>query len=204
MPLKQLPVSFLILLAFLTAMPSAAMQDRPLIKWVVMKGSSLAVNGNTNVNTFSCSISDYNKADTLAISSSNAAPISFNGRLSLDVHSFDCHHAIMTADLRKILKAKEYPKLYVRFLNLNKMPDLDQPQETVKGLVEIELAGVKKRFEVHYKLIKENSGLLKLTGTRNMNFTDFNLVPPRKLGGMIQTNYRITVEFNLRIKVLDN
>jgi len=175
----------------------------PAGRWVVMKGSSLAVNGSTNVNAFSCAVANYNKADTLILNSRNQSPISFNGRLSVDVLSFDCHHAIMTADLRKILKAKEFPKLYIRFLTLNKLPDMEQPQEIMKGLVEIELAGVKKRFEVNYKLVKERTGLLRLTGVRDVNFTDFNLVPPRKLGGMIQTNDRLQVEFHLQMKALE-
>ncbi|KAF0241135.1 MAG: hypothetical protein FD183_818, partial [Chitinophagaceae bacterium] len=33
--------------------------------WIVMQGSSLTVNGSTNINTFQCDIANYNQPDTL-------------------------------------------------------------------------------------------------------------------------------------------
>jgi hypothetical protein len=51
--------------------------------------------------------------------------------------------------------------------------------------------------------VPAGANVINLVGTRKVNFSDFNLVPPRKIGGMIQTNNELDVEFNLRLKVLD-
>jgi hypothetical protein len=90
----------------------------------------------------------------------------------------------------------------IRFINLNKYPDMNARTD-LKGLVEIELAGVTKVFDVSYRLTPDGPKALTLVGTRQVKFSDFNIVPPRKLGGMIQTNNELAVQFNLRLKVLD-
>lgn len=169
-----------------------------------MQGGSLKVEGSTNVNKFTCVIDSYAKPDTLLLYKNNPkgiAPVS--GILKLDVQNFDCHNPVMTSDLRKTLKVKSFPKLTIRFINLSKYPDLSGNTELIKGLVAIELAGVTKRFEVDYKLISAGESAISLIGTRQVNFSDFNIVPPRKIGGMIQTNNELNVIFKLRIKVID-
>jgi hypothetical protein len=109
---------------------------------------------------------------------------------------------MMTADLRKTLKVKEYPKLIIRLISINKYPEPGK-QDVTKGIVMIELAGVSKRFEVDYKILPTERTSINLVGSRNVNFSDFNITPPRKLGGMIRTNNELSVVFNLRMKVID-
>jgi hypothetical protein len=109
----------------------------------------------------------------------------------------------MTADLRKALKLKEHPDLVVRFISISRYPAPETRLNITKGMVVIELAGVSKRFEVDYKVVAAEPAYINLVGSRKVNFSDFNITPPRKLGGMIRTNDELSVEFNLRIKVLD-
>lgn len=125
------------------------------------------------------------------------------GNINLDVGSFDCHHAIMTSDLRKTLKVKEFPKLGIKFLSLSKFPDLNSRQDILKGMVEIRLAGVTKRFDVSYKLSRDSNNIIKLVGNQDINFTDFGITPPRKVGGMIKTNNKLAVEFSLKFKSIN-
>src|ERR1700729_1078783 len=119
-------------------------------KWVISENSSLSVNGSTNINKFSCDILAYEKTDTLTISKSNSdKEIVLSGSISLDVKSFDCHNSIMTHDLRKTLKESQFPMLHIKFLSLNKLPDLTAHPELITGFVDIEIAGVTKHFEVN-------------------------------------------------------
>ena len=169
-----------------------------------MKGGSLKVDGSTNVNKFSCVIANHAKPDTITIYRDPLKEtLALSGVLRLDVQSFDCHNPVMTGDLRKTLKARQFPQLSVRFLNLSKYPNLSSPQDHIKGAVAITLAGVTRRFEVDYKVISVSDEVISLIGSRQVNFSDFNIVPPRKIGGMIQTNNELGVVFNLRIKVIN-
>ena len=171
------------------------------IKWVVLNNGSLHVNGSTNINNFSCIVSEDKPFDTLTCLINKDATVTMNGDISLDILGFDCHNPLMTADLRKTLKAKEYPKMKIQFISLNKYPDLKGTQENINGLVKIELSGVTKTYEVNYKFLMDDKKILQLIGERKVNFSDFNLVPPRKLGGIIRVNDVLDVEFNIRIKI---
>jgi len=172
------------------------------IRWVVMKGGSLKVKGSTNINTFACEITGYSNPDTLLVYKNQVQEgnIPLQGRLGLSVKLFDCHHAVMTADLRKTLKAKEYPLMKINFVNLERFPALSGKESKVRGVVDIELAGKVKRFIVNYTFRLDSQRNIQLLGERAVNFSDFGLTPPRKLGGMIQTDNELNVEFNLTLR----
>lgn len=173
-------------------------------KWVLLKGGSLQVKGSTNVNKFSCDITGYGKPDTLNLFyNTQNKRVNIKGKIGLDVNLFDCHHPVMTADLRKTLKSKEYPKLNISFLTLDRLPETSAQQNIIKGWVDIELAGKTKRYEVNYKFSSAHPKVINLIGEREVNFTDFGLTPPRKIGGMIQTNNELYVTFKLSLKILD-
>lgn len=173
-------------------------------RWLISKNSSLSVNGSTNVNKFSCVIPTYDQIDTLTLSKNKAkTEVVLSGTIGLSISSFDCHNSGMTKQLQKTLNEKQFPVLYIKFLSLNKMPDLTDKKEAITGFVEIEIAGVSKHLEVHYQLTQADQKNIHLLGSREINFSDFNLVPPRKLGGMIKTKDQLNVDFQLNMKVMD-
>lgn len=175
-----------------------------ITRWVITKGCFLKVGGSTNVNKFNCVIANYSTPDTLSFFRGNSSsPIKVLGNVKLNVQQFDCHNPVMTSDLRKTLKVKEFPNLVIRFISLNKYPDNNTSTEALNGIVTIELAGVSRRFNVAYKLIKNGSNALTMVGTRQVTFSDFNIVPPRKIGGMIKTNDELDVVFNLNVEILN-
>jgi len=176
----------------------------PLKKWIISKNSSLSVNGSTNVNKFSCVIPAYDQIDTLTLGKNKTnTEVVLSGTIELRISSFDCHNSGMTKQLRKTLDEKQHPVLRIRFLSLDKMPVLTTQPEAITGFVEIEIAGVSKHFEVNYQITKNDQKDIHLLGSRDINFSDFNLVPPKKLGGMIKTKDQLSVDFQLNMKAMD-
>ncbi len=195
--------SNLLVLCFIALFGYSFQVPKPT-KWVISKSCSLKVAGSTNINKFNCTIANYYKPDTLTVyRSANSESVKISGKMELDVNNFDCHNPVMTADLRKTLKAKTYPHLTINFINLDKYPDFKEKSGEVKGKVNIELAGVTKQFDVNYKFTTSGTNALLLVGTRRVNFSDFKIIPPRKLGGMIETNNELDIEFNLNLKVMN-
>ena len=190
-------------LILLFVLPGFNAPDTAITSWVVMPGSSLAVNGSTNINTFQCEITNYSLPDTLVCSRTAARGqvLPMNGRLQLDIQSFDCHNKMMTNDLRKTLKAKTYPHLSIRFISINSFPDFKNPTR-ITGVVDIDLAGVTKRFEINYLFTVGSGQMVHLKGDRVVSFSDFNLSPPSKLGGIIKAKDELSVEFKLNLKPL--
>jgi len=172
-----------------------------VLKWVVVKGCSLRVSGRTNINKFNWDLDNYGQPDTIIVSRSGTEPVQLRGDIQLSVEKFDCHNMIMTADLRKTLKVKNYPYLIIRFLNINKYPE-STGQEGIKGWVSIQLAGVTRQYEVSYRIAAASKNQVYLVGSQQVTFSDFNISPPRKLGGMIKTNNELAVVFNLNLQVI--
>jgi hypothetical protein len=171
-------------------------------KWIIGESSNLSVNGSTNINKFSCEIPTYDQTDTLTlVKGKTDKDIVLSGEISLPIQSFDCHNSMMTRDLRKTLKEKQYPRLYIRFISLSEFPELTTDPKHITGWVNIELAGTSKRFEINYQISIDNQKVIHLLGAKDINFSDFNLIPPRKLGGMIKTNDQLSVEFQLAMQI---
>jgi hypothetical protein len=170
-------------------------------RWVVVNGCALKVDGSTNINSFSCAIVNYGNPDTIVVYRNPNQPVVLRGEIRLPVGQFDCRNPIMTADLRKTLKANKFPHLAIRFLSIKDYPEANIT--STRGGVTIELAGVSKTYDVDYKVIQSERNYISLVGIRDVNFSDFNISPPTRIGGMIKTKNQLNVVFNLKVKVLD-
>ena len=170
-------------------------------KWLISENSSLSVNGSTNVDKFSCDIPNCDQSDTLIVWKSEKG-IMLTGSINPAVLSFDCHKAMMTRDLQKTLQAKKYPRLHIRFLSLSELPRLSNKPKSITGQVEIEIAGIKKLYSINYEISTDPANVIHLLGSRDLDFSDFNLIPPRKLGGIIKTKNLLCVEFQLKLKTI--
>lgn len=167
-------------------------------KWVVEKTSSLAIQGETNVNSFRCEVTEYLHADTLfyAANESSKKLMFVNSRLRIDIKRFDCHSKLITNDFRSALKADENPALTITFVSLDQFNNPCDNQ-SVKGIVDIGLANVAKRTEICYVIKTLPGGRVELNGSHVFTFSDFNLKAPRKLAGLIRTKNEIKVNFRL-------
>jgi len=167
-------------------------------KWVVQESSNLSVNGSTNVNKFTCDI-PTSEQDTLIVNRDGNG-VKLSGSISPATLSFDCHKAMMTRDLQKTLKAQLYPNLHIRFLSLSSLPQLSNSPAAITGEVEIEIAGIRKTYNVNYQIANDADKIIHLSGLQEVCFSDFKLLPPHKLGGIIKTKDQLTVSFHLKLK----
>ncbi len=93
--------------------------------------------------------------------------------------------------------------MLIRFISLSGYPLSSTKAYPLNGIVSIELAGITKKYKVAYTISPASKNTLMLTGVREINFSDFSIVPPRKIGGMIQTSDKLLAEFNLVLRLLN-
>jgi hypothetical protein len=173
-------------------------------KWVIEKTSSLSIEGKSNVNNFKCDIIEYLKGDTILIYRNNSTeqkPIITKGGLTLNINRFDCHQNYVTADLKKTLKANENAYMKINILSLGYIKS-NLHNQTIKGNVEVQLAGVTRKIEIDYAVIRNQPGFLHLIGNKQLLFSDFNLTPPKKLAGLIKVEQEINVRFQLMLRAV--
>ncbi|HVU58488.1 MAG TPA: hypothetical protein VHD83_25680 [Puia sp.] len=173
------------------------------IKWIVEKTSTLSIAGSTNINKFCCQVTEYTGPDTLMTVKEaggvKETGISLQGLLRIDIKDFDCRNRIMTSEFKHTLKYQQYPQLIISFLSLEKLPTGAPENGSVKGWVEVGLAGVSRKFEICYTSCRLGDGDLELIGVRAFGFSDFSLTAPRKMGGLVRVNDQLDVQFRLRL-----
>ena len=175
-------------------------KNSTVVKWNIEKTSTLKISGSSNVHDFTCDVFGYSSSDTIIFNESinPIQPIPLKGLIKIDINSIDCHNFIITRNLRHTLKSKQHPFSLVKFLSLEHLPNFASNQDHIQGVVEIELGGVAKKFEILYK-IQKNGKYLILNGERNFIFSDFELLPPTILGGLVRIYNKFNVAFNLNL-----
>jgi hypothetical protein len=182
--------------------PAGADKKAPGMKaWVIEKNSSLIIKGSSNINEFTCNVKQYMNQDTLVFFTDEKGKrlVFQRSALTVEVSQFDCHHKFITADLRKTLKYQQYPNMKIHFISMED-PTVVNQGHSVKGIVDIELAGVVRRMELVYAVSNQHDKYIDLTGSRQMHFSDFKLVPPKKMAGLIKINEDILVKVQLKFR----
>ncbi len=177
---------------------------RPAIKrWAVANNSSLNIEGRSNLSSFCCQVTKYLETDTMQFVKNETTRqfVFTNSCLTIDINNFDCHQRIITNDFRKTLKADQNPFLKIQFISLDAFDVRNQ--QTVKGKVEILLAGQVKCTTIDFKTNATNTGLIQMNGTKTLLFSEFNLHPPKKMAGIIKIKKEIRVNFQLFFKPVE-
>lgn len=163
---------FYILLLFLISIIKLSAQE-----------NFVKINGSTNVNSFQCINSKF-KHEAYSFSEKNLPNI------ILKVTDFDCGNKMMTKDFQKILNAEKYPEMTIKFLNFIKN------QKKFLAVVEVKMMNQSRKYNVEFNL--ENN---KMVGRKNVKFSDFNITPPKKMGGMVVVKDDLDLTFSLSTKI---
>lgn len=170
-------------------------QSEHKIQLVSLRGGYIEVKGSTNINTFSCGINNYLGNDTLKFTNTGTS-IKGSGLLKCDVIAFNCKMKPMTADLLKTLNESKYPHFYIKIYKLSKMPNF-RNNEVIPGSAQITLSGVSVNYDMNFRFSINPNGTIMISGKKQINFSDFRMIPPSKVGGMIKTNQQLDVEFKI-------
>lgn len=168
--------------------------------WIIDAESQLTIHGSTNVNHFICKIDYCTGTDTLRyVENSSGNELRFTRSLmTVPVKSFDCGAKPISKDFWKTLKADVYPEMSINFISLQNL--YFKNNSNVDGIVDITLAGVTTRYTIKYNVHVNDNGTVLLRGRHAVNFSDFQLVAPEKLNGLIKVKEALKVDFNLLLK----
>lgn len=168
-----------------------------MLHWRVLPSSFISIKGSSNVNTFGCMASGALSTQPLkGMIPKNGKGVNMEGFIRIDINQFDCGNRMLTSDLRKTLNADQHPQMTIHFVWLDRMPVCDGGDDLITGRVLIELAGQRKSFYLKYAFSKTTTGY-KLEGSKAFTFADFDLSPPKKIGGLVKVKDDFDVAFTL-------
>lgn len=168
--------------------------------WIIEAESQLTILGSTNVNDFICKIEYCTGTDTLQyIENNSTRELRFTrSRMTVPIRSFNCGSKPISKDFWKTLKAETHPNMEINFISLQNVSFKDK--SNINGVVDITLAGSTTRYTICYQASLKPNGNILLRGVHAVNFSDFRLVAPEKLKGLIKVKEGLKVAFNLVLK----
>lgn len=185
------------------AWKSHLMTSQTVMSWEIQPSSSIRISGSSNVNSFGCEIIGGFRSQPIQsrhhAESTTSMKATMKGLVMVEVDKFDCKNKLITNDLRKTLRSDEFPMMTIHFLELERLPDVDSEVDFLSGRVLIVLAGQQRHFYLRFAFSKTPEGYL-LKGSRAFTFSDFDLSPPSKAGGLIKVRDDFDVGFSLVLK----
>lgn len=195
--------SFITLFMFAFAATSLFAESFPERKWLVKNDCVIIINGESNLNTFTCRADRYYTADNLALFYSQGEKYKFeDNRIVIDLRQFDCGKTLITRDFQQTLMIDEHPEIIISFLSLNKLPCDSYEEDFVECVVRITMAGVSKETTITFSVKPFQNGSMLFRGEHTFTFSDFELQPPTKFMGMIQVKNMLSVYFSLHLMEL--
>lgn len=117
----------------------------------------------------------------------------------MKVQGFECGNELMNRDFSKTLKQDEFPDITLTLIDLTG-ENSDMGLSVLAGEVDVEIAGKRHRMIMRCTLESLSDGRKRILGSQPLAFSDFGIVPPRRLLGMVRVENEINVDFSLIIR----
>ena len=164
---------------------------------VITPSSKLVINGKTNINSFTCEFNVLKLKNPIPIFYKKGANnmLFENTVLVLDNNCFDCGGKEINNDFQKLLKSHQFPQIHIK---LHEITTALNNKDSLFARFDISIAGVTKSCTIPVELKQKEALFIK--GLINLNISDFNLQPPKKVLGLIVVKDAIEINFQLQVK----
>lgn len=160
------------------AKPTVAMNNATLI----INRIEIKISGTSNVGKYNCTNVFYiNDTISLNINKKNCL------NADIPMQNFDCGNKIMTKDLQRTVKCKEFPNSHVTITDI----------KAYKSDYKCNLTFLITNKTLKYKDFILYKGDNKVHGNININFSDIDLDPPVKMAGLVKVRDQIVIDFSL-------
>lgn len=180
-------------LLLLAATAAAAQTDPPAVE------SRVWFTGASNIRDFTCGTSEVYAAlelapghDLAALLAGDSVPADVT--LRVPVRRLDCGIPLQNRHLRHTLEGGEHPTVEFT-LDGYRLASGD----TLHMLGRLAIAGVERPVELTGALVRDEGGILRLRGAREIRVTDWGVRPPTRFGGLLRVRDRVTVHFDLAV-----
>lgn len=154
---------------------------------IIVVKQAFTIEGSTSVGDFSCTY-ELDQRDTVKIYSLPTESTSV--AYTIPSSSFECYNFLLNRDFKKTIKAKEHKEIKVKLSGFRKKGNYYLCN------LELQLAGKDKLYEdTLLKILGK-----ELTGSLVVKFPDFDLTPPKKLGGLVKVKEDIKISVALTMQ----
>ena len=161
--------------------------------------SRLWIDGTSTVRSFSCKAGEVNAV--IEASGPNAIAQLLTGdkgvkdvRVTVPAERLDCGNGTMNEHMRKALKVADNKTIEFRLTDYDVTRGTDGIAGTING--SLVLGGVTKPIALKAEG-KPEGGMLHVTGSYDLNMTEYGLKPPTLMFGRIKVGETVKVKYDL-------
>jgi polyisoprenoid-binding protein YceI len=169
---------------------------------VLQPQSRLWIDGTSSVRSFSCKAAEVNAS--VEASGSNAIAQLLAGdrgvktvRVEVPAEKLDCGNGTMNEHMRKAIKLSEFKSIEFRLTDYAVARNADGVAGTIDGT--LLLGGVTKPVTLQ-ATGKPEGGMLHITGSYDLDMTEYGLKPPTLMFGRIKVGRSVKVNYDLLLK----
>ena len=179
------------------------------IEYNIQPKSLLEVNGNTNINSFSCTSHERFQNNNLdyIFQDQNSSFYFQNTKFDLNIKELDCGKKKINKDLFKALKVEEYPNITIV---LNEALNLECSDMSICGewtdfevSTNITITCETRRIIIPILVKRLEEHIYRITGGTALKLCDFAVKAPTALMGLIKVKDEIDFNFDLYVKVIE-
>lgn len=161
--------------------------------------SKIVISGTSNLHEWEEKVEKFDVSMQVLPKGTNIGSIS-NVSFSSKTSSVVSDNSIMTGKTHDALQVEKHPEIVFRSSEAS-IPYLQGSGISGTLVGDINLNGVTKQITIPYKGIL-NGDKLEISGSQELNMTDYNIRPPTALLGTLKTGDKVTVTFSLKFKVV--
>jgi polyisoprenoid-binding protein YceI len=169
---------------------------------VLQPQSRLWIDGSSSIRSFSCKAAEVNAVVEAA--SSNAVSQVLTGdkdvktvQVTVPAERLDCGNGTMNEHMRKAIKLTEHKSIEFRLADYDISKNADGVAGTINGT--LFLGGVTKPITLKAEG-KSEGGMLHVTGSYDLDMTEYGLKPPTVMFGRIKVGKTVKVNYDLLLK----
>jgi polyisoprenoid-binding protein YceI len=169
---------------------------------VLQPQSRLWIDGTSSIRSFSCKAGEVNAV--VEANGPNAIPQLLTGdkgvkavKVTVPAERLDCGNGTMNEHMRKAIKLEENKTIEFRLSD----NDVNRGAEGIAGTINgtLLLGGVTKPITMKAEG-KAEGGMLHVTGSYDLNMTEYGLKPPTLMFGRIKVGQTVKVNYDLLLK----
>lgn len=193
--------ALMLLLALVPARAGLA-QTHAEHKLVLRPESRLWLEGSSNLHDWSCDATEVSAemiVRTNRDSSTQAETPTTVDRVtvSVPVQRIECANRQMNGNLRKTLRAKDHPVIEFSMTGGELGAPAEKGRLTVSARGDLTVAGTTLAIALEAEGRDTGDGALRITGAQEILMTDYGISPPTALMGLLKTDNRVLVRFDL-------
>lgn len=153
-------------------------------------GSRVWVSGTSTVRSWRCESTQVSGSAQAAGTELTQVAQS-SGEITLPVSSLDCRNGTMNGHMRNALKAAQNPTLRFRATSVTV-----SSEGAVRMTGPLTIAGQSHEVTINGTAAREN-GRLRVTGSKQIDMTDYGVAPPRLMAGTMRVHPPVTIGFDV-------